>query len=88
MDDEFEWDDDNEKHVGAHKLTPEEVEDVFYDFIPTQAYNQGDEKRYGRIGVTDAGRIITVIFTYREGKVRVVTARDATANEKRRYRDS
>ena len=53
--------------------------------MPAPAYNRLGERRYGLIGATDEGRILTVIYTHRAGRIRVVTARDATHSEKRRY---
>lgn len=89
MPDQFEWDDDNEDHILEHDLDPANVEAAFYnDPVPTPAYNRLAEKRYGLIGATDDGRIITVIYTHRQGHIRVVTARDASDSEKRRYRRS
>lgn len=89
MPDRFDWDDDNESHVLEHGLDPYDVEDAFYNqHISTPAYNQDGERRYGLIGATDGERIITVIYTYRDGRIRVVTARDADKSEKARYKHS
>jgi uncharacterized DUF497 family protein len=46
----------------------------------------GDEQRSGWVGSTDAGRVLFLITVRRRGKVRVVTARDASNAAKRRYR--
>ena len=87
MPDRFDWDDDSEGHILEHGLSPDDVEDAFYNpHVPTPAYNQDDERRYGLIGVTNDGRIITVIYTHRAGHIRVVTARDGSPSEKRRFR--
>lgn len=57
------------------------------DVIGTDAYNVRGETRWGAIGATDAGRMLTVVFTRRRGKVRPIKlARDAEDREKRRYR--
>lgn len=87
MHDVFEWDQSNEEHILDHDLNPEEVEEVFYNnYMFTPAYNIRGEKREGIIGTTDAGRVLTVIFTRRAKRIRVVTARDASDSEKRRFR--
>jgi uncharacterized DUF497 family protein len=64
------------------------VEEAFYDprRIARSAYNTPAERRSAIIGATTAGRLLFVVFTLREGLVRVVTARDATPAERRRYR--
>jgi uncharacterized DUF497 family protein len=83
----FDWDEHNIEHIAEHKLDPDSVEDAFYNRnVPAPAYNTPAEKRRTLIGTTDAGRVIYVVYTRRSSKIRVVTARDATVSEKRRYR--
>ena len=48
--------------------------------------SQRGEERWAALGATEAGRILFVVFTRRRGRVRAITARDATPEEKRRYR--
>jgi hypothetical protein len=38
------------------------------------------------LGAREEGRVLFLIFTRRRGRVRAITARDATPEEKRRYR--
>ncbi len=83
----FDWDEHNIEHVAEHDFDPDSVEDAFYNRnVPAPAYNVPGEKRYALIGATDAGRIVYVVYVRRKDKIRVVTARDATLSEKRRYR--
>lgn len=89
----FDWDDANEDHIWKHRITSEEAEDIFYD--PDRksfdAYNPPHEKRWGLLGQTEQGRILVVIYTYRnrpedsQKMIRVVTAREATEDERRTY---
>ena len=44
------------------------------------------EKREGIIGKTDEGRIIFVVFTRRQNKIRIVTALDANKSQRKRYK--
>jgi uncharacterized DUF497 family protein len=85
---DFEWDKCNEEHVRRHGVEPEEVEEAPTDpeRKPLAAYNKGGERRRGVIGATEAGRILFVIYAVREGRVRPITANDATRTQKRRYR--
>jgi len=64
------------------------VEEALLDPDRTKAfaYNVGAERRRALIGSTVAGRIMFVVFTHRDDIPRVVTARKATASEKRRYK--
>ena len=85
----FDWDDDNVDHISTrHNVEPYEVEEAFADpdRLPISAH-QGPmgERRSGIIGATEDGRVPTVVFTVRDERVRVVTARDATENEYHRY---
>jgi uncharacterized DUF497 family protein len=82
----FDWDDGNEGHLEDFEC--EEVEEAVLDpdRIGAEAYNVGGEERWALLGATDAGDILFVVFTHRNGLIRVVTARNATKKEKRRYR--
>jgi uncharacterized DUF497 family protein len=84
----FEWDDGNIDHIAEHGLEPEDVEDALLDprRLGTPAYNRGGEIRRAVLGATSAGRILFVVVTTRDAMLRVVTARDATRDEQRRYR--
>lgn len=84
----FRWDSANIDHIARHNLEPEDVEEALLDpnGINAAAYNTGSERRYGFIGATETGRILYVLYTERGGELRVVTARDTDASQKRRYR--
>ena len=84
----YQWDDSNLDHIADHDIEDFEAEDALEDprGVALGAYNKGNEKRYGIIGATEAGRILAVFYTFRSGTVRVATARDAKPGEKRRYR--
>lgn len=84
----FEWDEDNIEHVARHRVEPWEAEDALLDpgRLGTPAYRVGRETRRAALGATESGRILFVVFTSRERRVRVITARDAETKEKRRYR--
>lgn len=82
------WDEANIDHIARHGLEPEDVEEALLDpeGVPVAAYNAAGERRRGLVGATEFGRILYVVYTKREGAIRVVTARDANPREKRRYR--
>ncbi len=84
----FDWDEENEEHIAAHGLAPEDAEDAVLDprRIGVPAYSVAGEQRRGLIGATGAGRIIFVVVTRRGALIRVVTAYDANEQQKRRYR--
>jgi uncharacterized protein len=84
----FEWDDGNLDHIDVHRVSADEVEEALLDpnRRRTASYNTDREKRRAFIGATEAGRILFVVYTRRSSRVRAVTARDATDDERRRYR--
>jgi hypothetical protein len=80
----FDWDDDNIIHIQRHNFSPEEVEEVF---AGSHKVRRGRENRYIATGETLDGRLAFVIFRRMpRGVVRVITARDMEANERRLYR--
>ena len=86
---EFEWDEHNSEHIRRHGVEPADVEEAMRDpdRRPIPAHQPRDgERRYGLTGKSEAGRTITVIFVRRSGRIRVITARDADASERRSYR--
>lgn len=81
---EFEWDDENAEHIARHGVDLGEAEEVFFGSHLIQRGPSGRRLAWGR---TSVGRHLLVVFTVRGGRVaRVVTARDMSAREKRRFR--
>ena len=80
----FEWDDDNILHIARHEFTPEEVEEVFAGDHKVRRTRQ---QRYIALGETRDGRLAFVVFRrLSRGLVRVITARDMDASERRLFR--
>lgn len=85
----FQWDEANEEHIARHGIDPEEAEEALSDpdAVPASIRPAPNgEWRGALVGQTESGRYLTVIYTYRQDLIRVVTARDATDAERRRYR--
>lgn len=75
---EFDWDQDNLNHIAEHNVTAAEVEQVLESHTLDIEYQDWhEEERFVEVGVTDKGRILIVITTWRGLKTRVVTAFDA-----------
>src|SRR4029079_198336 len=85
---DFDWDHANAEHVAAHGVSREEAEAALCDpgreFFAARSGT--GESRRAIVGRTDAGAYLYVVFTQRGIAVRVVTARPATAGEKRAFR--
>lgn len=85
---EFEWDKHNIEHVRIHKVEPGECEQVFFNIpliVEPDLIHSRAEKRYFALGKTNINRALVVIFTIRNAKMRVITARDANRRERIKY---
>lgn len=83
---EFDWDSENRKHLGAHKVSPAEFEQVLNnDPIDLDFDLIGDEERYRSVGLTNGGRLLSVAWTIRNGKVRAITAFSATVSDRKAF---
>jgi uncharacterized DUF497 family protein len=86
---EFEW--DRDKAVRNHKkhgVSFEEAVTVFYDPL-SATFGDPDhsavEERLITVGYSAQGRLLVVCHTERLGVVRIISARGATAGERRRH---
>jgi uncharacterized DUF497 family protein len=89
---EFEWDPGNyTKSNQKHGMPSEEVETVFElkmaAPIGRQHSPEVDEERLCIVGPAETGRMISVVFTLREGRVRPISARPASKKEKKLYEE-
>jgi len=88
-DDRFEWDEANADHIwDEHRVSVGEAEEAFDDpgFQLDSRNRTEGESRVRALGKAWGGRILYIVFTMRGTRIRVVTARDASEDEKRRYR--
>ncbi len=87
----FIWTEDIvEKIFVKHGLSPDEVEEVFWNnpkFKRGPKRQRHGERSYYCLGRSDAGRYIFVFLVLkRNGKALIVSARDMTDSERRYYR--
>jgi uncharacterized protein len=85
----FEWDKHNtEKIKTKHDVTPVECEQVFFN-IPVitdeDVKHSKIENRFYVLGQTGAGRLVFMVFTVRNDKLRVISARDMNRKERKVY---
>ena len=86
----FEWDLGNtEKNKISHNVGTFESEEVFFSrpLILDDPVHSEAEHRYWALGVTAEARRLHVTFTYRNGKIRVISARNMSKRERRIYED-
>ena len=88
---EFEWDDEKAAiNEAKHKVTFAEAATVFTDWLSDtnpDFWHSFDEERFLTIGKSAQDRILVVSHTDREGKIRLISAREATPAERRGYED-
>lgn len=85
---EFDWDLGNiDKNLIKHKVTNQECEEAFLDlnaFVTEDVYHSTNEPRYQLLSKSKK-RYLTIYFTIRRNKIRVISARDMNKKEKRQY---
>jgi uncharacterized DUF497 family protein len=72
----------------AHKVSRSECEQFFFNhplLVADDDKHSESEPRYFALGKTNTRRKLFVSFTVRNYLIRVISARDMTRNEKRRY---
>jgi uncharacterized DUF497 family protein len=87
---EFEWDDEKaEANQAKHRITFEQGKRVFDDprAVPFEDVEHSDiEQRYVVIGMSPVG-LLFVSFTYRNDRIRIISARRASKQMQRIYED-
>lgn len=70
-----------------HGIRFSEAESVLFDPMALTREDQDadGEQRYVSIGVDATGRVLVVVFTYRGEEARLISARPATAKERKYY---
>lgn len=90
---QFEWDDNkaDNRNIKKHKVSFEEAMTVFYDPL-SATFEDSDhgigERRYITIGYSSRSRLLVVSHADRGKIVRIISARLATAHERKRHEDA
>lgn len=85
----FEWDEGNQdKNWNKHNVYYREIEEVFFNrpikIFPDFQHSQ-TEHRFLAYGKTNTGDLLTVVFTIRDQKLRVISARRQNKKERHIY---
>jgi uncharacterized DUF497 family protein len=87
-DDEFEWDEDKaQANLAKHEVSFEAATLVFDDLFSDERFDiigSGGEVRYIITGMANAV-LLTVVYTERGTRTRIISARKATKHEQRQY---
>ena len=82
----FDWDRNNLRKIRVHRVKQVEVEQALgRDPILIYEQSADGEVRYVYYGETERNRMIAVVLTERDDKIRVITAYDLDAGQKRDY---
>ncbi len=86
--DDFEWDDVKaEDNLRKHKISFQQASRVFDDLFALieQDFSEDyGEDRFLATGMIE-GLLVTVVYTEREERARIISARKANSDEQRRY---
>lgn len=88
---EFEWDAAKAaSNLAKHGVSFPEAGTVFADplsvTVPDPRHSHG-EARFAIFGVSSRGRVLAVLHTERGGRVRLISAREATRRERAAYEE-
>jgi hypothetical protein len=86
---EFEWDDEKEKiNKKKHGISFNTAKEIFHDVNRLEIFDiqhSDVEERYNTIGMVDD--VLFVVYVERRDRIRLISARLATENERRLYYD-
>ena len=85
----FEWDGGNiAKNWDKHDVSAGECEQIFFNkplIVKRDRRHSTLENRYYVLGRTNMNRLLFAVFTVRNDKIRIISARDMTESEIKRY---
>jgi uncharacterized DUF497 family protein len=82
----FDWDDENISHLARHRIKPLEVEELFCNDPAFRGHEVVDgEDRWTTVGATGSLRVLFVVFTVRDERIRPITGWDADRRSKQEY---
>ena len=87
----FQWDEGNsDKNWIRHQVTRFECEELFFNqplIISEDSKHSKLESRFYSLGRTDSNCFLFISFTIREKLIRVISARDMTTKERKKYEE-
>jgi len=84
--DGFEWDPEkNASNIQKHRLSFEEAASIFSGPVLTGQDENAGEYREKSFGLLGGSVVVCVIHTDRNGKIRIISARKATPNERKHF---
>ncbi len=88
----FEWHPSKaKKNIKIHGISFDEASTAFKDTLSLTIYDplhSDEEDRFILIGNSYKNRILVVVHTERKGKIRIISARKSTNNERKQYEEN
>lgn len=74
-------------NLQKHKIRFADVEAVFFDplALTREDDDAAGERRFVTVGMNATEQILTVVYAYHGDEIRLISARDASAKERRCY---
>ncbi|HEY6367901.1 MAG TPA: BrnT family toxin [Candidatus Binatia bacterium] len=86
----FQWDKGNSsKNERKHGVTDRESEEIFFNnpLVIARSVKGSPEIRYAALGKTYGSRLLAVVFTIRANRIRIISARPMSRNERKLYEE-
>ena len=86
---DFEWDPRKAgSNLRKHGIDFADAVDVLYDELAVTIRDPySEEERFVTLGMDGLGRLLVIVFSWRGEQIRLISARQATAGEKRHYEE-
>lgn len=86
---DFEWDDVKAaSNLARHRVAFEEAVLAMKDPLSLDFEDLVDPANLVTLAATPEGRILYIVSTERDDRLRIISARDATSHERRRYEEA
>ena len=83
---DFDWDAGNSRHLSNHRISRVEFEQAMRNHpIVVDFDDEMGEERWYALGATDELRVLFLVFTFREERIRAVTGWDASKKLRELY---
>ena len=88
----FEWDPSKaKKNIETHGISFDEASTAFRDTLSVTIHDplhSAEEDRFILIGNSHRNRLLVIVHTEREDKIRIISARNATKKERKQYEEN
>lgn len=88
----FEWDKSKaRKNLKTHEVSFDEASTAFKDTLSLTVYDplhSGSEDRFILIGNSHTNRLLVIVHTERDDKIRLISSRQANKHERKQYEEN